>query len=90
MGRLKKVAGEGRVLMKDEDNLVAVKPAEPLAGVDGAEGSPKLKQCTVAPAGGGRKERGGGMGDTAQDLCTSYVISHLSHISTQYETSQQE
>lgn len=46
MGRLKKVAGEGRVLMKDEDNLVAVKPAEPLAGVNGTEGSPKLEQCT--------------------------------------------
>ena len=57
MGWLKKVAGKGGVLMKDEDNLVAVKPPEPLAGVNGAEGSPKLKKCTVAPAGGGGGEK---------------------------------
>ena len=46
--------------MKNENYLVAVKPTKPLTGVNCAEGTPELKQSSVAPAhteGGGERER---------------------------------
>ena len=46
--------------MKNEDNLVAVEPAEPLASIYGAEWPPKLKQGCVTPAERGERWGGGG------------------------------
>ena len=40
---VEQVAWEGGVLVEDEDNLVAVEPPEPLAGVNGAERTPELE-----------------------------------------------
>jgi hypothetical protein len=57
---LEEISRQRGVLVENEDYLVTVKPTEPLAGVNGAEGTPKLKQSSVAPAGGrgeGGRER---------------------------------
>ena len=48
--RLEEIPRQSGVLVENENYLVAVKPTKPLAGVDGAEGTPKLKQSSVAPA----------------------------------------
>ena len=59
--RLEEISRQSGVLVENKNYLVTVKPTKPLAGVNGAEGAPKLKQSSVAPARGeGGGERGGG------------------------------
>ena len=66
--RLEEIPRQSGVLVENENYLVAVKPTEPLAGVDGAEGTPKLKQSSVTPAGG----RGEGRGERERDSKRTY------------------
>ena len=40
IGHLEKVMGEGQLRIKDQNNLVGVEPAEPLARVNGTQGTP--------------------------------------------------
>ena len=54
---LEGISRKSGVLVENENYLVTVKPTKPLAGVNGAEGAPKLKQSSVAPAGGEGRER---------------------------------